>query len=433
MTAYDDAARLSGHPAFRRLAAAVVARTGLAYWCDRPVELAQALVPVVRRFGEPDRLARLLEAGADGEAVDAAVEAVTVGETFFMRYGEQFAALAGTVLPDRIRRRAQEHCLAVWSAGCSIGAETYSVAMTLYRCCVAPLAGWRLRILGTDIDPAALAVARRGEYGDWALRGVADDLRRDCFHRSGDRWRIEDVYRRGVEFRHHNLVTQPPPSAPCQGGGFDVVLCRNVLMYFSPATRAGVAARLHGALAEGGWLVVGPAEAGPELAALFEPVPLAGCTLFRKPARARRAGPPPPAPGRRHPPPPPPSPRPQPAGMRALLDQGRYAEAATVGSLRVRSAPMDAAAHYHQALALEAQSSDRAAAALERAVYLDPGFSLAHFHLLRLRPREAGRHLHALLASLAGRPDDDAVPMGDGLTVGELRAVATRVAGEARK
>lgn len=267
-------------PAFAPLKQAVIALTGLGYWCDKDDLLAERLAVVVGHGGSglDSLLRRLTAEHGHGPASEAVIGAVTVGETFFFRYAAQFEALERHVLPEVMARNHAARTLSLWSAGCSNGAEPYSLSILLRRRFAALLAGWRVDILGSDINVTALAEARAGEYGAWTIRDLPDELRYECFLRHGDRWRVKPRFRQDVRFLRHNLVTQAPPS-----GGFDVVLCRNVLMYFDAATRDRVLWALRLSLVPGGWLLVGHAEVSPEVAGRFTPVVLPGCTVYRRP------------------------------------------------------------------------------------------------------------------------------------------------------
>lgn len=272
--------RLRQDPAFPALKQSVIALTGLAYWADKDDMLADLLAAVVERRREPalTLLRRLQVELGRGPASEAVIDAVTVGETFFFRYQAQFDALERLVVPEVLERKRLVRSLAAWSAGCSNGAEPYSLSMLLRRRFGAELNGWHVDILGTDISVAALAEAHAAEYSPWTIRDLPDDMRRECFSLVGERWQLKARYRHGVRFARHNLVTQPPP-----GNGFDIVLCRNVLMYFAPATRERVARQLAEAVVPGGWLLVGHAEAGPPLADFFQSLVLPDCTLYRRP------------------------------------------------------------------------------------------------------------------------------------------------------
>lgn len=272
--------RLRRDPAFPALKDAVIALTGLGYWSDKEEMLSDLLAAVVERRREPPAilLDRLRVELGRGPASEAVVDAVTVGETSFFRYQAQFDALARVVMPEVLERNRMARRLAIWSAGCSNGAEPYSVSIMLRRQFGQQLAGWSVDILGTDISLGALAEAQAAEYGAWTIRDLAADIRQECFLPHGDRWSVRPRYRQGVRFARHNLVNQLPP-----GDYFDLVLCRNVLMYFSPPTRVRVAQLLRAAMPPGGWLVVGHAEVGAPVSDYFDALVLPECTLYRRP------------------------------------------------------------------------------------------------------------------------------------------------------
>lgn len=272
--------RLLLDPAFPALKDAVIALTGLGYWSDKQDMLADLLATVLERRREPPGalLERLRVELGRGPASEAVIDAVTVGETFFFRFQAQFDALARVVVPEMMERNRATRRLAIWSAGCSNGAEPYSVSILLRRHFGALLAGWKLDILGTDISVGALAEARAAHYGAWTIRDLPAELRHDCFAPHGDRWQVKPRYRHDVRFLRHNLVSQPPP-----GDFFDIVLCRNVLMYFDWSTRVRVAQLLRAAMPPGGWLVVGHAEVGPPVSDYFQAVVMPECTLYRRP------------------------------------------------------------------------------------------------------------------------------------------------------
>lgn len=283
---------LVGHPDWPRLKALVIARTGLGYYADKDEVLADRMGDRLDCYPGLDAagyLGLLESEPADGAEAEALVAAITVGETSFFRDAEQFAALMQYAVPDRVARRGGDRSLTVWSAGCANGAEAYSAAILLRTHPL--LADWQVRVLGTDIDRTALAEAVNGEYGKWSLRGMKQELMELGFTVAGPHWRVIDAFRLGVDFRHHNLVRDPPPAAP-GGGGFDMVLCRNVLMYFAPPLRRVALVGVRRAMAEGGWLAVGCAEVGPEMDELFTPVRLPDTTLYRKDGEPAAESPP---------------------------------------------------------------------------------------------------------------------------------------------
>lgn len=426
-----DGERLLRDAAFPALKDAAIGLTGMAYWNDKDEALAELLARLLadRRL-PPSLFARRLAAESGrGPETDALVSMVTVAETSFFRYREQFAALETLVLPERLSANRDHRTLSLWSAGCSVGAETYSLAILLARSFAVPLAGWRVHLLGTDVSPAALEAARRGRYSDWVVRDMPADMRRDCLLRLADGWQVRDEYRAKAVFRRHNLVTDPPP--PSLHHGFDVVLCRNVLMYFDRPSRARAVGGLHRALASGGWLLVGHAEAGQDFGPGFEVVPVGRWLLFRKRAEGRQVEHRAPAGFPRIEPPP--------ALLggtqaRELLDRGEFARAVTACRSWTDRHPLEADAHYHLGLALEPLSIDQAAGAFRRAVFLAPGFAMAHFHLLRALLRQgdkagAERHRTVLHTLLAGQPPGRPLRLGDGMTAGELARLLDRIGG----
>lgn len=417
--------------AFPALKRAAIGLTGMAYWADKEDALAELLAGLLAdRHLPPSLFARRLAAESGrGPETDALVSRVTVGETSFFRYPEQFRALETVVLPERLHANHGHRTLSLWSAGCSVGAEVYSLAILLARSFAVALADWRVHLLGTDISPAALESARRGQYSEWVVRDVPAAMRRDCFVRVGGEWRVRDDYRSRVVFCRHNLVTDGPPHS--LHGGFDVVLCRNVLMYFDPPSRVRAIAGLRRAMAPGGWLLVGHAETGLDFGAGFAPVSVEGWTLFRRHDGRRQ----PQAPAR-EPRVPVPMDTVPPGAVQArqLLDRGQFAQAAAACRSWSDRQPLEAEAHYHLGLALEALSAGQAVEAFRRAVFLAPGFALAHFHLLRLLQRRgdtalAGHHRAMLRAVLAGQPPETPLRLGGGMTAGELARLVDRLGG----
>jgi chemotaxis protein methyltransferase CheR len=425
--------RLLRDPVFSRLKVLAIQRTGLAYWSDKDEAFADTLAPVLEQRGlSPAQLvARLGGEYGHGPETEALIDAVTVSETFFFRDREQFDALERQILPDIMARNRETRTLALWSAGCSNGAEPYSLSILLKRAFGMCLSDWRKDILGTDISHTSIAEAQAGLYGAWTMRDLPPELHAACFAPISGKWRLKPVYRKGVRFLRHNLTAEPPPM-PLAGNRFDLIICRNVLMYFDGDTRERVLTGFHGILAEGGWLMVSHAEAGPQLAEHFDSVALPSGTLYRKPLALKAKASP-----TRVPVIPAPSgpllPEADPEALaQALLDQGAFSRAVALCRAWVDLNPMDPAPHYYLGLALEPLSEEQAIAALRRALFLAPHLALAHFHLLRLFQRrgdhrQARRHYVAVMADLAELPDDHKLPMANSLTAGELVAIARRL------
>jgi chemotaxis protein methyltransferase CheR len=186
--------------------------------------------------------------------LDALSEALRVGETSFFRHKAHMGALRRIVAPDLAARHVEDRRVRVWSAGCASGEEPYTLAMVLAEA-MPPERGWRIEVLATDISEEALEVARRGRYGEGALKAVPTSLRERWFRRVADGAQIVDELARMVRLERKNLV-----DVHWGVRGMDVILCRNVLIYFDPGAQRRTANRLIEALAPGGYLFLGYAE-----------------------------------------------------------------------------------------------------------------------------------------------------------------------------
>jgi chemotaxis protein methyltransferase CheR len=178
-----------------------------------------------------------------------------VGETYFFREPQQFDSLRELVLPELLRRRAGDARLSVWSAGCATGEEAYSLAILLEQEGLAACS----EILATDVSTAAIRKAERASYEHWSFRGAKDDFKETYFRSRGGRFHLADRIRERVSFGRANLASGNYPK-PKHGKGFDLILCRNVMIYFGPQTVAEVSRRLFDSLSDGGWLVTAPSD-----------------------------------------------------------------------------------------------------------------------------------------------------------------------------
>jgi chemotaxis protein methyltransferase CheR len=205
--------------------------------------------------GSPEAyLARL--SSASREELGALAEQLTVGETYFFRNEHDTDAFTGAVLPARTRARASERRLRILSAGCSSGEEPYTLAMLLRDQTL--LAGWDVRIHAFDVNPAAIARARAARYSAWSLRQTPPEMRDRFFTPDGRELLLADEVRSLVTLEERNLAPEDP--AFWSPGAFDVVFCRNVLMYLEPEAVRRIVARIASALAPGGFLFLGHAE-----------------------------------------------------------------------------------------------------------------------------------------------------------------------------
>jgi chemotaxis protein methyltransferase CheR len=181
------------------------------------------------------------------------IDAVTTNETHFFRHGTHFEWFEGPFLDDLVAR--DDRSLRIWSAACSSGEELATLAICLTEAS-AKLAGWQISLLGTDISETALAAAREGRYPRRSLEHVSPERLRRHFKAdaSGEHWILRPQIREMCEFRRHNLL------APLPGPRHDVVLVRNVMIYFDRESKKAAVRNLLSAVAPGGFLVVGPAD-----------------------------------------------------------------------------------------------------------------------------------------------------------------------------
>jgi chemotaxis protein methyltransferase CheR len=206
-------------------------------------------------------------------------EAMTTNESLFFRDGAPFDLLRDRIVPELVRARATSRRIRIWSAAASTGQEAYSVAMTLAG--ISALDGWRVEIVGTDYSSAALDRARAGLFTHFEVqRGLPIQMLMKHFEREGDDWRISAALRRSVSFREGNLLE--PFGAL---GQFDIIMCRNVLIYFDLDTKRRVLDRMAAQVANDGYLFLGAAETVLGVTDTFERLPGAATSAYR-PARA---------------------------------------------------------------------------------------------------------------------------------------------------
>lgn len=185
---------------------------------------------------------------------------LTTGESYFFRDAGQMALLRDVLLPELIHFRQPERRLRVWSAGCSTGEEPYSLAIMLQELLPATVPAWRLMLKGSDINAHALQRAKRACYSRWAFRGVSDDMVARYFRRTQDHWSVRPEIQQMVQFEKFNLIKDIFPNPDRQLQDLDLILCRNVFIYFNNETIAGIMARFVASLRPGGYIVTGHAE-----------------------------------------------------------------------------------------------------------------------------------------------------------------------------
>ena len=242
---------------FNYLATLLKERSGLIVTMDKTYLFDTRLMPIARANKLPsiEKLIAAMRMPGSAALVDAVVDAMTTNETSFFRDRHPFDAMKKAILPGLIERRAAQRHLRIWSAACSTGQEAYSLSIML-RDEFPVLSSWRIEIVGTDISPTVVSRAKNGTYSNFEVqRGLPIQLLVKHFEQVGDQWRIKPELRRMVDFRLFNLLGDLAPL-----GQFDIILCRNVLIYFDLATKTRVLEAMHQRLPQDGALILGGAE-----------------------------------------------------------------------------------------------------------------------------------------------------------------------------
>ena len=242
----------------RILASLLEAKTGQRLTASRRWRIDSALGAVLRQhgFADTDQLVARLVTGRESALTDQVIEALLNNETYFFRDRLPFDLLLGGPLKRLEQARGRERRLAIWCAGCSTGQEAWSLAMSFAEE-PARWRGWRIEIVGTDLSRAAVERARAGVYSQFEVqRGLpVTHMIRWFDELGGGDWGIKPALLDSVRFEVGNIMHAPP--AP---GRFDIVLCRNVLLYFAPETRRLAFSRLAEAIAPDGVLMLGAGE-----------------------------------------------------------------------------------------------------------------------------------------------------------------------------
>jgi chemotaxis protein methyltransferase CheR len=254
---------------FEFIAAFLKKRSGLVLTPDKQYLIDSRLSPVARKHNLADAAAVLqaLRAGGNETLAKAAVEAMTTNESFFFRDKTPFEMFEKVMLPPLLQARAAAKRIRVWCAAASTGQEPYSLAM-IVKDRGATLKDWRFDILGTDLSTEVLARATLGVYSQFEVqRGLPIQMLVKHFAKEGEQWRINADIRNAVQYKPNNLLE------PFTGmGPFDIIFCRNVLIYFDQATKQNVLERMAQLLPPDGFLVLGAAETVIGITSAFAPV-----------------------------------------------------------------------------------------------------------------------------------------------------------------
>jgi len=270
---------------FEFLAGLLKRESGLALNTSKIALVKSRLKPLAARYGFASMAALVQELRAGNEPLARAVtEAMTIRDTSFFRDGAAFDALRDRVLPSLLRARLPRRHLRIWCAAAATGQEPYSLAMILHS--LPQFAGWDIEILASDSSAEAIARAREGLYTPAEVqRGLPVGLLAQYFREESGAWRIADFLRERVQFRVFNLLDRFAAL-----GSFDLILCRNVLIYFDPPTKVEILARLSDSLEADGYLVLGAAETVLGSSSSFAPMESArGIKVKTGPAYTSRA------------------------------------------------------------------------------------------------------------------------------------------------
>lgn len=226
---------------------------------------------------DPHIWAARLSRKPDPETMLVLAKFVTIGETYFFREQPSVDFISQIIVPE-VRKHIEQatHPYKIWSAACSTGEEPYSVVMQLLNE-MPGLKPENLEVLATDVNPEAIAKARMGLYREWSFRATPAGLRNQFFRREAKDWAIADQVRNFVKFQLHNLISDPYPE------GYNLILCRNVFIYFEPPTIKAIAQRFNICLKPGGWLVTSQVELNDELYESFVRIAQNQGFFYRKP------------------------------------------------------------------------------------------------------------------------------------------------------
>lgn len=240
---------------YRFLQRHVYSEAGIVLEEDKDYLFETRLAPIVRQLGlgTINELCEFIQANRRIDVGRQVVEAMTTNETYFFRDPAQYEAIRNVLMPRLIEERRDTRTLRFWSAAASTGQEAYSLAMLLIE---AGLSNWNIRILGTDFSSKVLERARSGTYHQIEVnRGLPAALLVKYFRRCDSEWQLSDAVRQMVDFESLDLRSSLRALGP-----FDLVFCRNVMIYFDNETKERIMRELHGTLLRGGWLLLGGVE-----------------------------------------------------------------------------------------------------------------------------------------------------------------------------
>ncbi len=259
---------------YKILQQSIYSNVGIVLEEDKHYLLEGRLAPIVKQLGlsSIDELCALLGSQRNSEVERVVAEAMTTNETYFFREPMQYEAIRTVLLPKLKEECRQARKMSFWSAAASSGQEAYSLAMLLLQ---EDMQEWNATILGTDFNSKIVERARAGLYQQIEVsRGLPAKLLVKHFQRSGLHWQLEDKVRRMARFDTIDLRKSMRTLGP-----FDLVFCRNVMIYFDAETKRNIMKQIHGTMFRGGWLLLGGAETPSDLAGLFEKIRIGNVTV----------------------------------------------------------------------------------------------------------------------------------------------------------
>ena len=462
----------------------IFSATGLIYYQDKTDELYRKIHKAMKHSGAADyrHYLSMITASADEGSVafERLVSDLTIGETHFFRDESLFNGFRDVILPEVIKKNRAKKRLWIWSAGCATGEEAYTLAILIAQHFPHLLQGWDLRIIGTDINRDFLNRAIKGEYSQWSFRGTPEQIKQTCFFPKGRNWQIKPEYKKHLSFQYHNLATMPFPSVFQNLNSFDIIFCRNVMIYFDAATNQKLIRQFQESLVPDGWLVIGHADHNIRYFTSFKTVMLPGTSFYQNcaghagetPKETARVFEPflfdladaggksisdkkktaplstfratnnhtiPPVRKPRHSPCPPPEiTRQKPvekqssdsAKLNDLINQGKWDEASRLCQHLIKLSPLDTTVHLLSALLSEHRGLvPEAVTSLKKALYLDRKFVLGHYHLGLLQQatgdvKKAKKSFSNVINLLDTYDDTFVFHMADGISAGQLKILS---------
>ncbi len=418
-------------------------------------------------YSEPKEYAEKLAAfPLNQETLDILSRSFTVGETYFFREQRTFELLTQSILPQLIQiAQSKQQKLRIWSAGCCTGEEPYSLAILLDRF-FPELKSWDVQILGTDLNPVFLEKARKGVYTEWSFRQTPSWLKSAYFEEvSPENFSIAQAIRKKVKFSQLNLMESSYPFLSNTEMEADIILCRNVLMYFSEENRKAVFHRFYSSLSSHGWLIIDPPETSNITSNWFEIVQHQNTLSYKKKAFSTETSFSIPHFSKTHhvsflPESEIPdmnlaeesketmkilenlmsqhqqispistilSPKPS-LPQKAESKNYNKKEDSFRGNVEAEPDILDPEYHYLHAIFLQEKGDlEESALSLKRALFLDPDLIVAHYalgHLARKRnnPAEAERHFRNTLDLLDKKDPQDTLPHSEGMLIKHFQEI----------